>query len=97
MQLLGRTGPPSSQQLTQRVFSRFFFQRHDLTAERAAWIEETETQGGVGAERHGEGRWKGGEAEAEAEVGLEGAGAEAKKEEEVEVKKGKGAGVEEGA
>ena len=66
-----------------------------MTAERAEWIEETETQGGVGAERHGEGRWKGGEAEAE--VGLEGIGAEARKEEEVEARRGKGAGVEEGA
>ena len=81
--------------MTQRVFSRFLFQRHDLTVERAEWIGETETQGGAGAERHGEGLWKGGEAEAEA--GLEGEGAKARKEGEVAVKRGKGAGVEEGA
>ena len=63
--------------------------------ERAEWIGETETQGGAGAERHGKGRWKGGELGAEA--GLEGEGAKARREGEVEVKRGKGAGVEEGA
>ena len=66
-----------------------------MTVERAEWIGETEKQGEAGAERHGKGRWKGGETEAE--VGLEGEGAKARKEEEVEAKRGKEAAVEEGA
>ena len=66
-----------------------------MTVEQAKWIGETEKQGGAGAERHGKGRWKGGEAEAE--VGLEGEGAKARKEEGVEAKRGKEAGVEDGA